>query len=507
MRVKEQKAMWQSNSMGALDGLKLKINNFVVDQTINYLGNNFSKQKLVNLAKIFEKIAGSKGGINHARRMKWLFESEHAHFFWWKRILTELHPNCRNKWIKNFFVNGYYGDNLRKRTEFNKKNGFFPPTVLLASITKNCNFHCKGCWAHEYDVREDLTKDKWREIFTEARDVMGIHIFPIVGGEPFIRKEFLELCEEFNDCTFITFTNGSLITEKTVEKLKQLGNVQPMFSISGLKENTDAVRGEGTFDMVMEKMDMLKKAGIFFGASVVATSQNCDEVTSDDFMKMLSDKGCLWTWFFHYVPVGDSPDISMTPNANQRRQILKAVYNARNTLPMMTVDFWGDGPEMMGCIAGGRQYVHVNPKGDVEPCTFVHLATHNVNNCTLTEALASPFMTSIRNGIPYEDGNMLRPCMIVDRPDVLRKYYEEFKPYETHENAAAYLTDPKITSEIDKYSSEVKEILDKDWRENLWMTIFPLEGEYYIDRDHFCSTVKPETEHSCSGHCAGCGCH
>ena len=74
-----------------------------------------------------------------------------------------------------------------------------------------------------------------------------------------------------------------------------------------------------------------------------------------------------------YVPVGESPDVSLVPNAKQRQQILKAVYNARNTLPMMTVDFWGDGPEMMGCIAGGRQYVHVNPRGDVEPCTFVHL--------------------------------------------------------------------------------------------------------------------------------------
>ena len=106
MRVKEQKAMWQPNSMGMFDGLKLKLNNFIIDNTINYLGANFSKQKLVNLAKIFEKIAGSKGGINHARRMQWLFESEHPHLFWWKKVLTELHPNCRNKWIKNFFVNG-----------------------------------------------------------------------------------------------------------------------------------------------------------------------------------------------------------------------------------------------------------------------------------------------------------------------------------------------------------------------------------------------------------------
>ena len=208
-------------------------------------------------------------------------------------------------------------------------------------------------------------------------------------------------------------------------------------------------------------------------------------------MKMLSDKGVLWAWYFHYVPVGNNPDVNMVPNAQQRRKILKAVYNARNTLPMMTVDFWGDGPEMMGCIAGGRQYIHVNPKGDVEPCTFIHLATHNVKKCTLTEALSSPFMKAIREGIPYKDGNMLRPCMIVDRPEVLRNYYEKFNPYETHKNAAAYLTDNEIKTKIDEYSKEVKEILDEDWNNNHWMTIFPLYGEYYIDRNKFCSSEPP----------------
>ena len=131
MRVEKQSTVWQPNSMGCFDRLKLKINDFAINSLLNYLGTDFSKEKLIKLAKIFEKIAGSKGGINHARRMQWLFESEHPHLLWWEKILTELDPNCRNKWIKNFFVNGYYGDNLRKRTEFNKKNGTWAPVSSL----------------------------------------------------------------------------------------------------------------------------------------------------------------------------------------------------------------------------------------------------------------------------------------------------------------------------------------------------------------------------------------
>ena len=95
MKIENQSAMWQSNSMGFFDGLKLRLQNFIIDQTIDYLGKNFSKQKLVNLAKIFEKIAGSKGGIKHARRMQWLFRSEHPHLLWWKKILTELKLKLR----------------------------------------------------------------------------------------------------------------------------------------------------------------------------------------------------------------------------------------------------------------------------------------------------------------------------------------------------------------------------------------------------------------------------
>ncbi len=484
MRVLPQEQMWKIKNMGVFDSLKLKLQEFMINHILNYIGKS-SKRKLIKLSEIFEKISGSEGAKRHARRLKWLFNTEHPHLMWWQKILTELHPTQRNKWVMNFFVHGYYGDNQRKRASFLKKNGFHPPTVLLSSITKKCNFNCAGCWAHNYDIREDLSYEKWRSIFIEARNEMGIHIMPIVGGEPFARKDFLDLAEEFSDCSFITFTNGSLLTESIIKRIQKLGNVHPMLSLCGYKEKNDFIRGEGCFDMVMEKMDKLKEAGIFFGVSLTLTRDNTEEIISDEYIKMLCDKGSMWTWFFHYVPVGENPDPLLIPTAEQRSRIKKAVYHARNTLPMFAVDFWGDGPEMMGCIAGGRQYIHVNAKGDVEPCTFVHLATHNLNNCTLTEALASPYMKAIRGNIPY-DGNMLRPCMIVDRPEYLRQYFKEFKPYETHQGAADYVVKPEIITEIDKYSCEVKKIMNKEWEEENYMTIFPLEGEYYRDRETLC---------------------
>jgi len=507
MRVLPQDLMWKAREEGKgyIDQLKQMGSEFVIGQILNYIGTS-SKNNLIALTKLFEKIAGSEGSVRHARRMRWLFETEHAHLGWWQKIINELDPNCRNKFLMNFFVHGYYGDNQRKRASFFKKNDFYPPTVLLASITQNCNYNCVGCWAHNYEVKEDMSFEQWKKVFDEARNEMGIHMFPIVGGEPFIRKDFLDLCEQYPDCIFLVFTNGALLTEEKIKQIKKLGNVAPMFSLGGWEEATDKVRGAGAYKTVLEKMDLLKKEGIFFGVSLAATRESAEEIVSDEYMKMLCDKGSLWTWVFHYVPVGENPDPSLMPTAEQREMIKQAVYNTRNTLPMMTVDFWGDGPEMMGCIAGGRQYFHVNAKGDVEPCTFVHLATHNVKTSTLTEALASPFMKAVRKGAPY-DGNMLRPCMIVDRPWVLRGYFKKFKPYETHRGAADYLTKPEIMEQIDKYSADVAKIMDKNWQDDYYMTLFPLPGEYYHDRKILCSSKVPQggVHGGCESH-GGCNC-
>ena len=47
MRVEKQSTVWQPNSMGMLDGLKLKFNDFIIDMTINYLSKDFRNRNLI----------------------------------------------------------------------------------------------------------------------------------------------------------------------------------------------------------------------------------------------------------------------------------------------------------------------------------------------------------------------------------------------------------------------------------------------------------------------------
>ncbi len=84
----------------------------------------------------------------------------------------------------------------------------------------------------------------------------------------------------------------------------------------------------------------------------------------------------------------------------QRDRLRKFVHeHVRDTKPIFIGDFWNDGPYVGGCMAGGRSYLHINCKGDVEPCVFVHFAVDNVKNKTVTEALKSDYFREIRKDL------------------------------------------------------------------------------------------------------------
>jgi hypothetical protein len=108
----------------------------------------------------------------------------------------------------------------------------------------------------------------------------------------------------------------------------------------------------------------------------------------------------------------------LTPE--QRLYSYKRVNEIRSKKPFFAADFWNDGIYTDGCIAGARSYLHITADGGVEPCAFIHLAQGNINEISLKEALQLPFFKEIQKLQPYSD-NLLRPCMLVDNPEIFKK--------------------------------------------------------------------------------------
>jgi MoaA/NifB/PqqE/SkfB family radical SAM enzyme len=297
-------------------------------------------------------------------------------------------------------------------------------------------------------------------LITEGED-MGIRFIVFSGGEPLMRKaDLLPLIEKHHDTYFMFYTNGTLIDDNVADELYRLGNAGAIISLEGFEQATDARRGKGVYQQVMDAMGRLKTRGVPFGTSLTVTSQNLKELTSDEFFQHLYTTGVMVVWFFLFMPVGKDPDVSLMPSPEQRNYLRQRDSALRDKFPIFIADFWNDAPYVGGCIAGGTNYVHINANGDVEPCVFTHVAADSILNKSLADALCSDFFTTIRSKQPYSE-NLLTPCMIIDNPDVFREVVRKCGAYPTHEGAEDVLT--KIKDELDEYGRKVRALYDPIW--------------------------------------------
>ena len=295
------------------------------------------------------------------------------------------------------------------------------PWLILFDPTSACNMHCTGCWAAEYGHQQSLTFEEMDRVLTEAKE-LGTHACLFTGGEPLIRKkDIIRLCEKHRDMAFHAFTNGTLIDDDFCKELLRVGNFFVSVSIEGFEEANDGRRGEGHFQKALAAMELMHRYKIPFGVSICYTSKNYKTVTSDEFLDLLISKGCVFAWYFHYMPVGmgASTDLLLTPE--QRTYMKNRVREIRGVTggkELYCIDFQNDGEFAGGCVAGGRIYCHINAAGDVEPCVFIHYSGANIREKSFLECLQQPLFLEYRKGQPF-NGNHLRPCPMLENPDLL----------------------------------------------------------------------------------------
>ncbi len=229
--------------------------------------------------------------------------------------------------------------------------------------TDACNMHCVGCWSGTYGHKNNMSYEDMDKIVTQGKE-LGTYLYFMTGGEPTVRKnDILKLAEKHNDCMFGLFSNSTLIDEELCKKIVELGNITFLLSIEGTPETNDGRRGDGHYAAVMKAMDLLKQYGIIFGTSICYTRANVEAVTDEKFLRFIADKGARFGFYFHYMPVGQNAAPELMPTLEQREEIIKKIRWVRtgdNDIGFFPMDFQNDGEFVGGCIAGGRNYFHIN---------------------------------------------------------------------------------------------------------------------------------------------------
>ena len=374
----------------------------------------------------------------------------------------QLDTGVRKTFLENFIINASLIGSRRQKKVRDKEQCNAPWAILL-DPTSACNLHCTGCWDAEYGHNLNLDLNTIDSIIKQGKE-LGTYMYIYTGGEPMVRKsDLIKICEMHPDCEFLTFTNGTLIDEKFCQEMLRVKNFVPAISLEGFEKANDGRRGSGDFEIVKKAMALLKSHKLPFGISTCYTSANYKDISSEEYFDMIIDAGALFVWFFHYMPVGNDAVTDLLPTPEQRKTVYDRIRNMRNTKSIFSMDFQNDAEFVGGCIAGGRNYLHINAAGDVEPCVFIHYSNTNIHNSTLLDALKSPIFMAYHNGQPFNE-NMLRPCPMLENPECLSEMVKKSGVKSTDLQSPESVE--HLCNKCIPYAKNLAEMADKLWNDN-----------------------------------------
>lgn len=374
-------------------------------------------------------------------------------------LFDNIDSEVLNQFVYNFLLNAsLFNANIQEKAREKYKCNV--PWTILLDPTTACNLSCNGCWASEYGNTLNLTFEEIDTIIEQGKE-LGVYFYIFTGGEPLVRKkDLIRICEKHNDCEFLTFTNATLIDQDFAKEMLRVKNLVPAISIEGNEEATDFRRGKGTYQKVLRAMEILRENKLPFGISCCYTAENYDSITSEEFVDEMIKMGALFAWYFHFMPVGQNTGIELLPNTKQRKQVYDKIRKYRSTKPLFFMDFQNDAEYVGGCIADGRSYLHINANGDIEPCVFIHYSDSNIREKTLLESLQSPLFMAYHNGQPFNE-NMLRPCPMLENPEILREMVKTTKSKST--DIIEKEDVDHLCSKCDKYAENWKDTADELW--------------------------------------------
>jgi len=132
---------------------------------------------------------------------------------------------------------------------------------LRLAVTDRCNLRCNYCMPAEginFAKREELLSTEELKIVAQVLVGMGIDKIRLTGGEPFVRKDIMELMRflsGFKGLNDISVTTNATLIGRHIPELKSLGIKNVNVSLDAIKKETfHTITRRDTYDIVMENL-------------------------------------------------------------------------------------------------------------------------------------------------------------------------------------------------------------------------------------------------------------
>jgi MoaA/NifB/PqqE/SkfB family radical SAM enzyme len=372
------------------------------------------------------------------------------------RTLRSAHPRCLWKFAWNFGFKGMLSVERFKRRL--RRGEYFPPFLYL-SIINSCNLRCQGCWV-DVASKDAIDLDALNRTILDAKR-HGNSFFGILGGEPFMHPQLLDLLAAHPDCYFQIFTNGQFITEKTALRMRELGNSTPLISIEGLRAVSDERRGnKNVFERTLRGLDHAIKAGLLTGVATSVCRTNIDELLTEEWLRELIRRGVHYAWYHGYRPVGPKPNFDLALTPGQLVRVRRFVTEMRARVPIAIIDAYYDHQGKALCPMTTGISHHIGPQGDIEPCPVIQFAVEDIHDPRgIFETLrSSAFLKDFRE----VTARHTRGCVIMERPDLVKALVQKHGARDTTTRGTAMAELEAITPRFSQWLPG-EEVPEKHW--------------------------------------------
>jgi MoaA/NifB/PqqE/SkfB family radical SAM enzyme len=396
-----------------------------------------------------------------------------------KRLLLETDKRLLWKLVWNLGFKGIRS--LEKHKARLRRGEYFPP-FLYVSVINTCNLRCQGCWVDVAAEQERISLEVLDRLVREAKE-MGNAFFGIVGGEPFLHPELLELFALHPDCYFQVFTNGHFITGEVARELRRLGNVSPLISVEGNEVVSDERRGRtGVLSRTMEGLRTSLAHKVLTGVCTSLCQTNIDDLLTEAWLDRLIEMGVLYAWFHVYRPVGPVASPALALTREQQLRARRFVVEMRAKKPILIIDAYYDGEGRALCPAANGVSHHISPWGDIEPCPIIQFAKesiHEEGRSLKEKFLESEFLRDFRELAQ----STTRGCIVLERPDLLRDLVLRHGARDTTARGTALAELQAMEVRPSQYSPE-SEVPEKSWAYRLAKRLWFNDFGVYTGRDH-----------------------
>jgi MoaA/NifB/PqqE/SkfB family radical SAM enzyme len=145
------------------------------------------------------------------------------------------------------------------------------PLITVLHVTYRCNLGCRYCGYHERKT-EELETDKLISLIDEFYH-LGTRFIVISGGEPLLRDDIgqvIKFCK--NKRMFVSMNSNGIFVKQRIGELRSIDRLK--LSLDGPKEINDQVKGEGTYDKVIEAIEVCKSEGLNVSITTVISRHN-----------------------------------------------------------------------------------------------------------------------------------------------------------------------------------------------------------------------------------------